>query len=159
MPDYILTHLQPVAGILVIITIGWLLSEDRSAFSFRLVGSALALQAGIAVLMLKVPAARQALFGLNAVVTALTNATRAGAGFVFGYVGGGPVPFTVTNPAALTSFAFGVLPLVIVISALSALLWYWRILPLMVGAVAFALRKTLGLGGAVGLGAGATIFL
>jgi len=159
MPDTLLTHLQPVAGILVIITIGWLLSEDRSAFSFRLVGSALALQAGIAVLMLKVPAARQALFGLNAVVTALTNATRAGAGFVFGYVGGGPVPFTVTNPAALTSFAFGVLPLVIVISALSALLWYWRILPVMVGAVAFALRKTLGLGGAVGLGAGATIFL
>jgi CNT family concentrative nucleoside transporter len=159
MPDAVLTHLQPVAGILVIIVIGWLLSEDRSAFSFRLVGSALALQAGIAVLMLKVPAARQALFGLNALVTALTNATHAGAGFVFGYVGGGPVPFAVTNPAALTSFAFGVLPLVIVISALSALLWYWRILPVMVGAVAFALRKTLGLGGAVGLGAGATIFL
>src|ERR1700679_4104774 len=145
MPDTVLTHLQPVAGILVIITIGWLLSEDRSAFRFRLVGSALALQAGIAVLMLKVPAARQALFGLNAVVTALTNATRAGAGFVFGYVGGGPVPFTVTNPAALTSFAFGVMPLIIVISALSALLWYWRVLARGGGGVAFVARQGFGL--------------
>ena len=69
------------------------------------------------------------------------------------------MPFAVTNPAALTSFAFGLLPLVIVISALSALLWYWRILPAVVGALAFVLRKTLGLGGAVGLGTGATIFL
>ena len=51
------------------------------------------------------------------------------------------------------------LPLVIVISALSALLWYWRILPAVVGVLALVLRKTLGLGGAVGLGTGATIFL
>jgi len=78
---------------------------------------------------------------------------------VFGYVGGGTPPFSVTNPASLTSFAFGVLPLVIVISALSALLWHWRILPVVVGVIAFALRKLMVLGGAVGLGSGATIFL
>jgi CNT family concentrative nucleoside transporter len=159
MSDSVLNHLQPLLGIAVIVAIAWGLSEDRRAFRFRLVASALGLQAAIAVLLLKLPPARQALLGLNAIVTALTEATRAGAGFVFGYVGGGPVPFAVTNPAALTSFAFGLLPLVIVISALSALLWYWRILPAVVGALAFVLRKTLGLGGAVGLGTGATIFL
>jgi CNT family concentrative nucleoside transporter len=159
MSDSVLNHLQPVIGIAVIIAIGWALSEDRRAFSFRLVTSALGLQAAIAIMLLKLPLARQALLGLNAIVTALTDATRAGAGFVFGYVGGGPAPFAITNPAAMTSFAFGILPLVIVISALSALLWYWRILPAIVGALAFVLRKTLGLGGAVGLGTGATIFL
>ena len=153
MSEAILIHLQSLLGIAVIVALGWALSEDRGAFRLRLVASALALQAAIAIVLLKLPPARQALLGLNAIVTALTDATRTGAGFVFGYVGGGPVPFTVTNPAALTSFAFGILPLVIVISALSALLWYWRILPLAVGALAFVLRKTLGLGGAVGLGA------
>ncbi len=159
MSESFLNHLQPLLGMAVIIAAGWLLSEDRRAFSLRLVASALALQAAIAILLLKLPLARQALLGLNSLVTALAEATRAGTGFVFGYVGGGPAPFVVANPAAMTSFAFGVLPLVIVISALSALLWHWRILPLVVGALAYVLRKTLGLGGATALGAGTTVFL
>ena len=160
MADWIASgHLQSLLGIAATLAIAWALSENRRAFSWRMTASALALQAVIALLLLKVPLARAGLLGLNAAVTALTDATRAGAGFVFGYVGGGPVPFAVTNPAALTSFAFGILPLVIVISALSALLWYWRILPVVVGAIAFVLRKTMGLGGAVGLGAGATVFI
>ena len=159
MPDSVLIHLQPVLGMAVIIAIAWALSEDRRAFRFRLVASALALQAAIAILLLKVPIARQALLGLNAVVTALAKATGAGTSFVFGYMGGGPPPFAVTNPAGLTNFAFGVLPLVIVISALSALLWYWRVLPLIVGGLAYVLRKTLALGGATALGCGTTVFL
>lgn len=159
MSDSFLNHLQPLMGIAVIVAVGWTLSEDRRAFRLRLVASALGLQAAIAILLLKLPPARQALLSLNSLVTALAEATRAGTGFVFGYVGGGPAPFAVTNPAAMTSFAFGVLPLVIVISALSALLWYWRILPLVVGALAYVLRKTLGLGGATALGAGTTVFL
>ncbi len=159
MADFTLFHLQPVLGIAVIIAIAWAGSEDRRAFSWRMVAGALALQALIAVLLLKIPLAREALLGLNGLVTALADATRAGTGFVFGYVGGAPAPFAVTNPAAMTSFAFGVLPLVIVISALSALLWYWRILPLVVGGLAYVLRKALGLGGATALGAGTTVFL
>jgi CNT family concentrative nucleoside transporter len=119
----------------------------------------LILQAGLALLLLKVPLARGALFSLNGAVGAVSDATRAGTSFVFGYVGGGTPPFFVTNPASLTSFAFGILPLVIVISALSALLWHWRILPIVIGSIAFVLRKLMGLGGAVGLGSGATIFL
>ena len=159
MSETILLHLRPVLGIAVILCIAWALSENRRAFSFRLVASALALQAAIALVLLKLPPARQALLGLNAVVTALAKATTAGTSFTFGFVGGGPAPFAVTNPAAATSFAFGVLPLVIVISALSALLWYWRLLPLIVGWLAYILKKTLGLGGATALGAGTTVFL
>ncbi len=137
----------------------WLLSEDRRAFPWRTVAAGLSLQAALALLLLKVPLARDGLLALNGAVDALTNATKAGTSFVFGAVGGGAPPFAITNPQGMVSFAFQILPLVIVISALSALLWHWRILPVVVKAFAFALRKLLGIGGAVGLGSAATIFM
>ena len=154
-----LPHLQSLFGICVIVALAWVLSENRRAFPWRTVMVGLALQAAIALLLLKVPLARDGLLALNGAVDALTGATRAGTSFVFGFVGGGVPPFAVTNPAGMVSFAFGILPLVIVISALSALLWHWRILPVIVNAMAFALTKLLGIGGAVGLGSAATIFL
>ena len=83
----------------------------------------------------------------------------AGTSFIFGYLGGGPAPFTVTHPANMINLAFGILPLVMVISALSAILWHWRILPAVVHGLALVLKRTLGLGGAVGLSAAATVFL
>ena len=157
--DRIVPHLQSAFGLCALVALAWLMSENRRAFSFRHVAGALALQAAIALVLLKVPPARDALFGLNRVVTALTDATRAGAGFVFGYIGGGPAPFAVTNASNMTSLAFGVLPLVMVISALSALLWHWKVLPAVVRAIASVLRRTLGIGGAVGLGSAAILFL
>ncbi|HTT96831.1 MAG TPA: nucleoside transporter C-terminal domain-containing protein [Rhizomicrobium sp.] len=154
-----LPHLQSALGICVIILLAWLLSEDRRAFPWRTVAAGLALQAALAMLLLKVPLAREGLLALNGAVDALTGATKAGTSFVFGVVGGGTPPFAVTNPMGMVSFAFQILPLVIVISALSALLWHWRILPVVVKGFAFALRKLLGIGGAVGLGSAATIFM
>jgi concentrative nucleoside transporter, CNT family len=158
MSENLLVHLQSALGMAVIIWLAWLMSEDRKAFRLRMVATALLLQLLIALLLLKFPPARALLLGLNNVVTLLSGATTAGASFVFGYVGGATPPFSVSNPGALTSFAFGVLPLVIVISALSALFWYWRILPLIVGGIAFVLRRVLGLGGATALASGATVF-
>ncbi|MDE2134711.1 MAG: nucleoside:proton symporter [Alphaproteobacteria bacterium] len=152
-------HLQSLLGIFVILTVAWILSENRRAFPLRTVVSGLALQIGLALLLLKVPVARDALYGLNGVVGALTGATRAGTSFVFGVLGGADPPFAVTNPKGMVNFAFGILPLVIVISALSALLWHWKILPVIVKAIAFVLRKLLGVGGAVGLGGGSMVFL
>ena len=152
-------HPQSLLGIVTILLIAWAISENRRAFPVRVVVGGLLLQVGLALLLLKVPLSRNALFSLNGAVGAVTDATHAGTSFVFGYIGGGTPPFQVTNPTTLTSFAFSVLPLVIVISALSALLWHWRILPIVVSAIAFVLRKIMGLGGAVGLGSGATIFL
>ncbi len=148
-----LLHLQSALGICVIVAIAWALSEDRRAFPWRTVIAGLALQAALALFLLEVPPARAGLLALNGAVDALTEATRTGSGFVFGYVGGGPAPFAVTDPAAMTSFAFGILPLVLVISALSALLWHWRILPLIVKGIAAVLRRLMKTGGAVGLGA------
>lgn len=154
----LLPHLQSALGICVILALAWALSENRHEFPWRVVVGGLALQAVLALLLLKVPLAQAALFGLNGAVGALTNATRAGTSFVFGVIGGG-APAKVDNAADFAGFAFSVLPLVIVISALSALLWHWRVLPIIINGIAFVLRRVLGLGGAVGLGAGATIFL
>jgi len=155
----LVAHLQSMLGIIAIIALAWALSEDRRAFSWRLAAGTVALQAAIALLLLKVPVTRDALYGLNTVVTAVTTATNAGTSFVFGYMGSGPTPFAVTNPGNLINLAFTILPLVIVISALAAILWYWRISPLIVRAMALVLKKTLGLGGAVGLSAASMVFL
>lgn len=152
-------HPQSLLGIAAIIFLAWLCSENRRAFPLRTVLAGLAVQVGLALLLLRVPMARNALFSLNSVVTALTDATRAGTSFVFGFIGGGAPPFQVTNSAGLVNFAFGVLPLIIVISALSALLWHWRILAIVVKAIAYILKRVLGIGGAVGLGGAATVFL
>jgi CNT family concentrative nucleoside transporter len=152
-------HLQSALGIIAIIALAWALSEDRRAFSWHLAAGTVALQAAIALLLLKVPVTRDALYGLNAVVTAVTTATNAGTSFVFGYMGSGPPLFAVTNPGNLVNLAFTILPLVIVISALAAILWYWRISPMIVRAMALVLKNTLGLGGAVGLSAASMVFL
>ncbi|HET7085788.1 MAG TPA: nucleoside transporter C-terminal domain-containing protein [Rhizomicrobium sp.] len=154
-----MAQLQSLLGICVLIAIAWAISEDRRAFNWRMVAGTLLLQAGLALVLLKVPVIRDLLFGLNGLVGTLAGATGAGTSFIFGYIGGGPAPFTVTHPANMINLAFSILPLVMVISALSAILWYWRILPVIVNGLAIVLKRTLGLGGAVGLSAAATVFL
>jgi len=159
VPDQTFYHLQSLLGILVLLGFAWAISENRSVFPLRTVLAGLALQIALALLLLKLPVTRSALLSLNVIVNALTGATRAGTSFVFGFVGGASPPFAITNASALSNFAFQILPLVIVISALAALLWYWRILPVIVNAFAWVLLKIMGVGGAIGLGAAATIVL
>jgi CNT family concentrative nucleoside transporter len=156
----IFLQLQSALGLVVLTAFAWALSENRrAAFSWRLIGAGLGLQIAIALLLLEVPPARNALYSLNGVVDALTKATGAGTAFVFGYIGGGEAPFDVTRPQNAYSLAFQALPLVLVVSALSALLWHWRLLPVIVKGFAFALQKAMSIGGAVGLGSASTIFL
>jgi CNT family concentrative nucleoside transporter len=150
---------QSAFGLAAIICLAWALSERRAAFSLRQVLVGVALQIAIALVMLKLPLARQALFALNAVVDALNQATLAGTGFVFGYVGGGPTPYEVTAPANAFVLGFQALPLVLVIAALSALFWHWRILPAVTRGFAFLLRRSMGIGGAVGLASASTMFV
>ena len=153
-------QLQSALGLIVLVSAAWALSENRRlAFSWRLVATALALQIGLAAVLLEIPPARNALYALNTVVDTLSAATRAGTSFVFGYVGGGAPPFDVAKAQNMGSLAFQALPLVLVISALSALLWHWRVLPVVVKGFAYVLQKTMAIGGAVGLGSASTIFL
>jgi CNT family concentrative nucleoside transporter len=111
------------------------------------------------LILLKLPVFRQFFMILNDGVMALEAATTAGTSFVFGYLGGAALPFAEAFPGASFILAFRALPLVLVISALSALLFHWRVLPLVVRGFSWCLRKTMGLGGAEGLGVSANVFV
>jgi CNT family concentrative nucleoside transporter len=151
--------LQSAFGLLVFMGFAWVVSENRRAASPRVAVSGIAAQLILAALLLKLPPLEAALAGLNDLVVALQNATTAGTSFVFGYLGGGPLPFEETQPGASFVLAFRALPLILVVSALTAVLTYWRILPWIVRAFAVALEKSMGVGGAVGLGTAANIFV
>lgn len=151
--------IQSIAGIFTLLIIAWLLSENRRLVHWRTILSGVALQVLIAFLMLKTPLFREIFLGLNAVVNAFQEATQAGTSFVFGYLGGGPLPFAEIRPGSSFSLAFQSLPLVLVIAALTALLYYWRILPRVVQAFSWLLKKSMGIGGALGVVASGSIFL
>jgi CNT family concentrative nucleoside transporter len=152
-------QLQSLLGALVIPAIAFALSENHGAVSWRRVLPAMALTVILTVLLLKIPASRSAFAAANAAVDAIAAATRAGTSFVFGYVGGGALPFDPKFPGSEFILAFQALPLVLVMSVLTTLLFYWRILPPVVRGFSWVLERTLGIGGAVGLSTAANIFV
>ena len=150
---------QSGIGLLCLMLLAWLLSESRRHVPWRLVAAGLGLQIVLAVLLLKLPLVRRGFLALNDAMLALDRATAAGTSFVFGYLGGGELPFVETAPGASFVLAFRALPLVLVVSALSALLFHWRILPLVVAGFARVLERALGIGGAVGVSTAANVFV
>ncbi len=156
--DLMLTA-QALLGIVAFVALALPLSSGIRRIRWKLVSIAILLQFAICALLLKVPVLADGLKEINGAVIALSSATTRGTTFVYGYLGGGPTPFTVTNPGAAVTFAFQILPLVIVMSALSALLWYWRVLPLVIRSIAFLFERTLGTRGPAGLVSTANIFM
>lgn len=150
--------LQSGLGLLVLLALAYGISEDRRQISWKTVGSGLALQLLLALALLKLPGMRHLFLMLNGLVQTLETAVQAGTSFVFGYLGGGALPFDPAGGGAYI-LAFRGLPLVLLASALSALLFYWRILPWVVRGFAWVLRRTMGVGGAEGLATGANVFL
>jgi CNT family concentrative nucleoside transporter len=152
-------QLQSALGVVALITLAWIISENRRAVAWRSVAAGLAVTFVLAALLLKVPQVKGAFAAVNSAVDAIATATRAGTSFVFGYVGGGQLPFESKVPGAEFILAFQALPIVLVMSVLTSLLFYWRILPPIVRGFAVALERTLGVGGAVGLSTAANIFV
>jgi len=148
-----------MAGLVVFLLLAWAMSENRRRVSVKLIAAGVGAQLLVGLVLLKLPACMQLFLLLNKVVTALGAATTAGTSFVFGYLGGGELPFAESYPGASFILAFRALPLVLVISALSALLFYWRILPLVVQGFSWCLKKTMGVGGAEGLAVSANVFV
>jgi len=135
------------------------MGENRRAIPWRAVLAGVALQVLLAVVFLKFDWIKNLFLKLNDLLLVLEQATQAGTSLVFGYLGGGKPPFEVSDPAASFILAFRALPIVLVMSALSALLFYWRVLPAMVRALSWALEKLMGVGGVVGLSAAANVFV
>ncbi|MBF0183424.1 MAG: nucleoside:proton symporter [Magnetococcales bacterium] len=150
---------QSLAGFFLLLGLAWLLSEDRRRIVWRPVLAGILLQWLLGALLLKVPMVRQFFLLLNEGVMLLEQATMQGTAFVFGYLGGGPLPFAETAPGGSYLLAFRALPMVLVISALASLLFYWRILPWIVRGFSWMLQKSFGIGGALGLAAASTIFV
>jgi len=152
-------QLQSALGVAAILVIAFVLSENRRAVPWRPVLIGLALTFALALLMLKVPQVETAFALITRAVDAVAAATRAGTSFVFGYIGGGDPPFAATAPRAQFILAFQALPVILVMSVLSSLLFYWRIMPPIVRGFSWALTRTLDVGGAVGLSTAANIFV
>ncbi len=150
---------QGFFGIIVFLVVAWIFSEKKKNVKPAVVFTGVMVQLAVAAILLYVPVFKKLFLLLNNLVLSLEAATRAGTSFVFGYIGGGVPPFLLQDPGANFILAFQALPLVLVIGALSGLLFYWRILPVVVRGFSFLLQKTLNIGGALGLGASTTIFL
>ena len=154
-----MTVLQGMAGLIVFTALAWMLSENRSRVSLQLIVIGIGGQLLLGLILLKLPVFQRLFLSLNTVVMALEESTRAGTSMVFGYLGGGPLPFEVTAPGNIFILGFRALPLVLVVSALSSLLFYWRILPWVVRAFAWCLTKTMRIGGTEGLAVAANVFV
>jgi CNT family concentrative nucleoside transporter len=150
---------QAALGYALLLALAWSLSSRRAAIPWRTVIGGVMLQAGLALLIFRLPGARDVFAACNNALLAIARATRDGTSLAFGFLGGAPLPFAEATPGSSFVLAFQALPIVLVMSALSAVLFHWRILPALVRAFSRVLEKTLGVGGAVGLSTAANVFV
>jgi|TARA_A100001015_G_scaffold113741_1_gene126392 CNT family concentrative nucleoside transporter len=152
----IFTILQIIIGFIGLIIIAIPLSENYKIINYKYIVYGILAQVFLAVILLKVPLVISAFEILGYGVVVLQEATTEGALFVFGYP-----PSQDISPyrSLLETFAFGVLPYIIVMACISAILWYWGILPFIVNLISKACQKLFNIGGPVGLGAAANIFV
>jgi CNT family concentrative nucleoside transporter len=152
-------QLQSALGLLALCALAWLFGGCRRGVSWRVVAVGLGLQIALAAALLHIPPLRAGFAVIGDGVNALANATKAGTSLVFGYLGGAPLPFEEKTPGASFILFFQALPLVLVVGALSALLYHWRVLPWIVAALSRLLRRAFGLDGATGFATAANVFI
>lgn len=155
-----MTILQAIFGLFIFLFFSWLLSENRKNVNLKFTVVGVFIQFILAFLILKVGIINDAFLLVSNGIGALKNATCEATKFVFGYLGGGDTPFSLcNNGTSAFIFAFQALPMLIVISAISMLLFHWRILPFLVRGFSWALQRTLNVGGALGVCSAAKVFL
>ena len=156
-----LIQAQGLIGIALILAMALALSENRRARpSWRWIAGAVLAQLAVAIVITRAPLVWDIVRLANHGVAAVEKATLAGSSYMFGYTGGAPIPFEMkAGEGPPLIIAFQILPLVIVFSALAALFWHWGVLAAIVRGLSWALQKTLGVSGVVGLSGGANIFL
>ena len=154
-------YLQPTIGFFALLFLGAIFSENIKAIKLKYIVSGVLIQLILALLLLRVDLVGSFFEYLSDGVMVLKAANDYGTGFVFGYLADGApnAPFDITNPGGTFIFAFGGLTLIILMSAISALLWHWRIIPVIVNSLSVLFKKPLNVGGPIGLGATANVFL
>jgi len=151
-PRSLPSRLVGVFGIAAILGIGWLLSRNRTAISWRVIAWGVGLQAVFALFVLRIPLGRQIFQALGRFVTAILNFSYVGSEFVFGEIGK-------QHSSLGVIFAFQVLPAIIFVSALFAIMYYLGIMQLVVRAFAVVMNKVMGASGAESLNVAASIFM
>jgi CNT family concentrative nucleoside transporter len=151
--------LRSIIGLFLLAVLAWLIGENRRNARWQDAATGILVQIIFAVILIKLPFSQGFFLMLQKIVLILEQATEAGTSFVFGYLGGGPLPFEQRYPHSTFILAFQSLPLILLVSALSSLLFYWRILPVVVKGFSFLFEKAFKIGGALGLGASANIFV
>lgn len=154
------TILQIIIGFIGLVCIAIPFSQNKSAINYRHILIAIIFQLLLAFALIKIPFIVQIFAYLSDGVTALQAATQEGSEFVFGYLSNTTTaPFENSSTGNSIIFAFQILPLIVVISSLSALLWFWNILPLIIRAISRVFEKLFNIGGPIGLGATANIIM
>jgi CNT family concentrative nucleoside transporter len=152
-------QLQAALGLALLCGLAWACGGCRRGVRPRVILAGILAQLGTAALLLHVPPVRGVVARAGDAVDALASATRAGTSLVFGYLGGAPLPFAEVTPDGSFILFFQALPLVLLVGALSALLYHWRILPLVVDALAALLGRLFGLSGACNTSVAANVFV
>ncbi|MAE73306.1 MAG: nucleoside:proton symporter [Bdellovibrionaceae bacterium] len=151
--------IQAVAGIGFFTFLAFALSESRRHVKLRTVVTAIALQFAFGLILFHLPVVKDTLYLINGLVQALDQATKAGSGFVFGYLGGAELPYKEVRPGSSMVIAFQILPIIIVVSALSALLFYWGVLQKVIQLLSFVLQRTLKTSGLLAFIVSSSVFL
>ena len=156
-----LQNAQSLVGVAVILLLCWAISENRRRFPWKLAIGAIAVQAILVLALFGLPALRAGLQSVGGAVDGLASSTQAGVAFVFGFLAGTPdQPYPLTTPGALPFvFAFRVLPVILVVCALAALLWHWKILVVVTRVFGVVFERTMGLRGPPALATAATVFM
>lgn len=148
--DTLLTLFRALVGMLGLLALCWWVSEDRRRIDWKLVGSGLALQWLLALLILKVPFFHDAVAGVSGFFSKLIGFSDDGATMVFG---------TMPSEVPVFGMAWTVLSAIVFFSAFSAILYHLRILQVLVFGFAWLLSKALKLSGAECLAAAANVFI
>ena len=143
-------------GFIGLVAIAIPFSNNYKIINYRYILYGIFSQLFLAAILLKLPFVINFFELLGNGVTILQNATVEGANFVFGYP---PSDNASVYRSLLETFAFGVLPYIIVMSCISAILWHWGILPFIVNIISKACQRLFNIGGPVGLGAAANVFI
>ena len=151
----ILNIIQIGVGFLGLIAIAIPFSDNYKLINLKYIAYGILAQVILGLILIKLPLVTTAFEYLAEGVTVLQEGTQKGAQFLFGYQG----PVTEGYPVLLETFAFGILPYIIVLSCLSAMMWYWGVLPFIVNMLSKVCQKLFNIGGPIGLGAAANVFL
>jgi CNT family concentrative nucleoside transporter len=151
--------MQSLLGIFLIIAVCYAFSADRSSITWLPVFAGILVQVVLVVLLLKVTFIADALLSLNIIVETLEAATQQGAVFLFGYLGGGEAPYVAKDGAEAYLLAFRVLPQILMFAVIVAILWYYKVLQWLVRGLGLVMQRSMGISGALGTGAAASLFL